>query len=342
MKIEMKAALDLVHYPDNPRDNDAAVAAVAESIERFGFRQPIVVDKDSVVVVGHTRLKAALKLGIKWVPVHVADLTEEQARAYRLADNRTGAIATWDAGLLQSELEALQQLGLDIESLASLGFDDRELAALGNPGNAGETDPDEVPEPPDDPITQPGDLWILGNHRLLCGDSTTADDVGWLMDGINAAAVMTDPPYGVDYVGKTKDALVVHNDGAEGLPQLLKHSLGNANDVCLAGGAWYVAAPAGPQFADFATVLGALGIWRQTIVWVKDSMVLGRSDYHYRHEAIFYGWKPGAAHKELPDRKQTTVWEIPRPKASREHPTMKPVALYERMMANSSSVGSLI
>jgi site-specific DNA-methyltransferase (adenine-specific) len=206
----------------------------------------------------------------------------------------------------------------------------------------GETDPDQVPEPPPDPVTKPGDLIELGDHRLLCGDSTKREDVDRVLGGERPATTCSDPPYGVEYVGKTKDALTVRNDGAAGLRQLLTDSLGHAFDVCLEGAVWYVAAPAGPQFEDFAAVLSKLGVWRQTLVWVKDSMVLGRSDYHYRHEAIFYGWKPGKAHREPPDRTQTTVWEVPRPKASREHPTMKPVALYARMLKNSTTVGSVV
>jgi len=187
-----------------------------------------------------------------------------------------------------------------------------------------------------------GRLRLRSRHRVLCGDSTKAEDVERLMDGQKADAVITDPPYGVDYVGKTKDALVVHNDGRDGLNDLLTNALGYAADFCKSGGIWYVAAPPGPQFADFASVLSNLEIWRQTLVWVKDVMVLGRSDYHYRHEAIFYGWKPGAAHQDPPDRKQTTVWEFDRPKASREHPTMKPVSLYAKMLENSTRQDSVI
>ena len=170
----------------------------------------------------------------------------------------------------------------------------------------------------------------------MCGDSTKADDVAQLMDGQRANAVMTDPPYGIDYIGKTKDALVIKNDGKDGLGELLRSSFTNAIKACKEGGAWYVAAPPGPPSLDFAKILSDLGVWRQTITWVKDSMVLGYSDYHYKHEAIFYGWKPGSAHRPMPDRKQTTVWEFDRPKRSAEHPTMKPVGLYLKMLENST------
>lgn len=162
------------------------------------------------------------------------------------------------------------------------------------------------------------------------------------MDGQKAALCLTDPPYGVDYVGKTKDALLVRNDGRDTLLPLLTASLGLVVTQTLHGACWYVAAPAGPQFYDFATVLRDLGVWRQTLVWAKQSLVMGHSDYHYQHEAIFYGWTPGGSHKPPPDRKQTTMWSFDRPTASREHPTMKPVALFAKAVENSSTVGSTI
>lgn len=208
MLIEMRPLADLVPYESNPRSNDAAVDAVAESIGRFGFRQPIVVDKDRVIVVGHTRWKAAHKLGLDEVPVHVAtDLTPEQARAYRLADNRTSEISAWDTTLLASELEALTELGFDAGTLASLGFDDAQLAGLISPGTVGVADPDEVPEPPDDPTTKPGDLWILGNHRLLCGDSASEADVDRLCDGQTVQLLNTDPPYNVAVEPRSNNAI---------------------------------------------------------------------------------------------------------------------------------------
>ena len=182
MNIELRPLAEIKPYEKNPRINDAAVASVARSIEEFGFRQPIVVDADGVIVVGHTRWKAAMKLGLERVPVHVAsELTPEQARAYRIADNKTGDLATWDLELLPTELSELQALDVD---LSLLGFDEDELANLFDPGvKSGLTDPDDVPEPPDEAITQLGDLWVLGEHRLLCGDSGSIADVDRLLDG---------------------------------------------------------------------------------------------------------------------------------------------------------------
>jgi site-specific DNA-methyltransferase (adenine-specific) len=338
MKIEMWAVAKIKPYERNPRRNDDAVASVARSISEFGFRVPIVVDAEGVIIAGHTRLRAAESLGLAKVPVHVArELTPEQARALRIADNKLHELSTWDAELLPLELADLRDIDVD---LSLLGFSADELEQLLPSGAADAAD--EVPEPLPEPVSRPGDLWLLGGHRLLCGDSTSGADVDRVLDRALADLVLTDPPYGVEYVGKTDQALVIENDGADGLGALLASSLGGALRASRPGAVWYVAAPAGPQFRDFADVLADLGVWRQTLVWVKDSMVLGRSDYHYKHEAIFYGWAPGAAHREPPDRTRTTVLEFERPKASREHPTMKPVALWSELMANSTTRGDLV
>ncbi len=196
LNVESRPLAEIKPYERNPRDNDAAVAAVAESIERFGFRQPIVVDEDGVIVCGHTRWKAAQKLGLSEVPVHVArDLTSEQIRAYRIADNKTNELATWNLELLPLELGELRDAGID---WSLLGFDSDELAMLLDPGvSPGLTDPDEVPEPPAEATTQPGDIWVLGDHRLMCGDSGSAADLDRLLDGAPVHLVNMDPPYNV-------------------------------------------------------------------------------------------------------------------------------------------------
>lgn len=196
MNIEQRALTDLKPYERNPRLNDAAVDAVAESIRQFGFRQPIVVDAEGIIICGHTRWRAATKLGLTEVPVHVAiDLTSEQIRAYRIADNKTNELAEWDMGLLVTELGDLKDTGID---WSLLGFDKSELANL--LGGDGLTDPDDVPDPPADPITRLGDLWLCGGHRVLCGDSTKADDVGRLRLP-DAVAIVADPPYGMRLAG---------------------------------------------------------------------------------------------------------------------------------------------
>jgi len=208
MKIEMKALSAIKPYENNPRSNDAAVDAVAKSIHDFGFRQPIVVDDNDIIVCGHTRYKAAHQLGLDTVPVHTAyDLTSDQARAYRLADNRSAEIAQWDKGLLECELEALVEIGYEISELAAFGFDDQQLADLSMYGAGDETDPDVIPDPPDDPITQTGDLWILGDHRLLCGDSSNADDVDRLCEGKLVHLLNTDPPYNVKVEPRSNNAI---------------------------------------------------------------------------------------------------------------------------------------
>jgi DNA modification methylase len=210
MEIELRPLAEIKPYEKNPRVNDMAVEAVARSIREFGFRQPIVVDGDGVIVVGHTRWKAAAKLGLERVPVHVArELTPEQAKAYRIADNKTADLAQWDLELLPGELAELQALDVD---LSLLGFDEDELAKLFDPGvKDGLTDPDDVPAPPDEAITQAGDLWILGEHRLLCGDSASAADVDRLLDGAPVHLVNTDPPYNVKVEPRSNNAIAAGN-----------------------------------------------------------------------------------------------------------------------------------
>ncbi|MBX3399487.1 MAG: ParB N-terminal domain-containing protein [Gemmataceae bacterium] len=340
--VELRTIDSIRPYPDNPRLNDAAVDAVASSIRTFGWRVPIVVDCDGVIVAGHTRFKAAVKLGLAEVPVHVAaELTPAQAKAYRLADNQTASLASWDDGKLVAELLSLQEQEFD---LGLTGFTADELSELLAPEpNEFAGDPDDVPEPPVEPITQPGDLWLLGRHRLLCGDSTKAADVERLMAGAKADMLLSDPPYGVAYVGKTKDALTVENDALdeEGLSALVSAAFDLAQAHCRPGAYWYATVPAGPLHLLFAHDWKRRGILRQIMVWVKDSMVLGHSEYHYQHEPILFGWIPGDRHKNA-DRTRTTLWQYDRPKASREHPTMKPVALWSQAITDGSRPGELV
>lgn len=204
-KVAQRPIADVRPYEKNPRLNDDAVEAVAASIREFGFRQPIVVDEEGVIVCGHTRYKAAQKLGLDKVPVHVAkDLTPEQIRAYRIADNKTGELAEWNMELLPIELEELR--GMDID-LGLLGFNEDDIAKIfatsGGGVKDGNTDPDSIPEPPDDPVTQPGDLWVLGNHRLLCADSGSVEDLDKLLDGNVIHLANTDPPYNVRLMYRT-------------------------------------------------------------------------------------------------------------------------------------------
>lgn len=332
MKIRVVPIDQVIPYPNNPRKNEDAVAAVAGSIKEYGWQQPIVVDRGMVVVVGDTRLKAARKLGLTEVPVHMAEtLTPSQCKAYRLMDNRSSENAEWDLDRLLLEIKDLQA---DQFSLDLTGFGDKELGRLfaAEKGNEGTGSADDAPPLPSTPVTQPGDLYVLGTHRLICGDATSLRDVAYLMDGQRADLVFTDPPYNVDYTGKTADALKIANDVMSARD--FRAFLLAAFQVLLANaktGAPIYICHADTEGFNFRGAMTEAGwLLKQCLVWIKDSFVMGRQDYHWRHEPILYGWKPGAAHRWWSDRTQDTVWEVPRPKRSAEHPTMKPVALVSR------------
>jgi DNA modification methylase len=328
---------DIKPNPNNPRIiKDDKFKKLVQSIKDFPEMltlRPIVVNAEMVVLGGNMRLKACQAAGLKEVPTILASgLTDERQREFIIKDNVGFGEWEWDTLANEWDADLLAEWGLDVPEFEKAPAD-------------GLTDPDEVPEAPAYPVSVLGDLWILGNHRVLCGDSTNS--TAWdrlIVDAEQAAIVWTDPPYGVAYTGKTKDALTIENDALDesGLASLLQASLGLAYTHCRDGAVWYVAAPAGPLHLVFASVLRDLDVWRQTIQWVKDRFVMGRSDYHYRNEPIFYGWKPGAAHYFVDDRTQDTVWEIARPSANREHPTMKPVELVERALKNSSKVSDVV
>lgn len=342
MQIEDRDLTTIRPYENNPRINDDAVDAVAASIREFGVQQPIVVDEDGVIIVGHTRFKAALKLGMNSFPVHVArGLTPAQAKAYRIADNQTANIAKWDNEKLPIELAALQ--GMDFD-LSLTGFSaDELLQMLGNETTTGLTDPDEIPEPPDDPITQPGDLWMLGKHRLLCGDATQPADVKRLLDGAKAAMLFTDPPWNVA-IGQDANPRHRQRQGMK------NDDLSDADYQKLLDG--FITAARSVVAGDLYCVLGASEWprldaalrqhgyrWSATIIWVKDSFVLGRSKYHRRYEPIWYGWHAKAKSSFTSRRDLDDVWEVARPKRSEHHPTTKPVELAARAIEYSSRPG---
>ena len=335
MSVELRP-LDAVRpYANNPRQNDDAVEAVAESIRRFGFRQPIVVDADGVIVAGHTRFRAAQRLGLATVPVHVAtDLTPDEVRAYRLADNKTAELASWDDAMLSIELDALRGAGID---WTLLGFDEEELAKLLAPaGTEGLTDPDAVPEKPADPITKPGDLWLLGKHRLLCGDSTSGPDVARLLDGAVPSLMVTDPPYGVEYdpewrmdaglTGNTARMGKVMNDDRADWTEAWKLFPGDVAYVYHAG-VFASTVQQSLERAGFAI--------RAQIIWAKDRLALSRGDYHWQHEPCWYAVREGGKGHRTDDRTQTTLWSIPaRDDAGHGHGTQKPVECMERPVRN--------
>ena len=343
MEIEMRPVGSIKPCENNPRMNDAGVDAVAASLREFGFRQPVVVDEQDVIIVGHTRYKAALKLGMQTIPVHVArGLTPEQARAYRIADNQTATMSQWDDDRLTAELAALQKAEYD---LSLTGFPEEDiLRLLTEPPAEGGGDPDEVPEPPAIPVTQPGDVWVLGRHRLLCGDATKPEDLARVLDGSPADLLLTDPPYNVGYEGGTADRLTIANDA---MPEadyrrFLTTALTAAAEHLRPGGGFYVwhADTFGLPVRQAAAEAG-LGV-RQCLVWVKPGLVLGRQDSHWRHEPCLYGWADGAAHTWLSDRTQTTVLEFDKPAKNADHPTMKPVGLFAYLISNSCPHGGVV
>jgi site-specific DNA-methyltransferase (adenine-specific) len=342
LTITYRPTSELIPYARNSRTHsEEQVAQIAASIQEFGFTNPVLIDEKGIIA-GHGRIMGARKLGMDEVPtITLHGLTESQRKAYIIADNRLALNAGWDDEMLRLEIADLKDDGFDLDLL---GFEDEELAALEVEIVEGQTDPDEVPEPPADPVTVLGDVWTLGNHRLMCGDSTSIDAVNKLMDGKKADCLWTDPPYGVSYVGKTKDALTIENDSLDddSLTEFLREAFNTGILATEGGAAWYVAAPAGPLHQCFSLVLKELGVWRQTLNWIKSSMVMGRSDYLYQHEPIFYGWNPSGSHKWTADRKQTTVLNFDKPSRNGEHPTMKPVELVEYCVGNNTNKGDLV
>lgn len=326
-------------YDKNPRKNKAAVDYVANSIKEFGFQQPIVVDKDMVVIAGHTRLKAAKKLKIKEVPVVIADnLTEEQVKAYRLADNKTAEKAEWDFDLLTDELLSLQELDFDMEQFGfDFDFSEDEEAVEDDNWEA------DVPE---EPISKRGDIWVLGRHRLMCGDSTDAADVALLMDGNKADMLLTDPPYNVDYTGKASELETrkIENDKMEdsAFQDFLTSAFENAAENMKAGGVFYIW-HADSEGLNFRVACKKAGFQvRQCLIWNKNAMVMGRQDYQWKHEPCLYGWKDGASHLWASDRKQTTVLEFEKPQKNNLHPTMKPIKLFDYQIKNNTKGDDIV
>jgi DNA modification methylase len=378
MKIEFRKLADIRPYENNPRVNDDAVEAVAASIREFGFRQPIVVDTEGVIIVGHTRYKAALKLGLEKVPVHVAkDLTPEQIRAYRIADNKTAELADWNYDLLPIELSQLGEAGFDLQLL---GFGADELAELLDPGvKEGLTDPDDVPAPPDEAITQPGDLWILGDHRLLCGDSSNPEHVDRLLDGNPIHLVNTDPPYNVKVEPRSNNAIAAglssfqgttHHQGLdlarhpekakptrkklrakdrplvndfvsdEEFDRLLDAWFGNLARVLLPGRGFYIWGGYA-NCGNYPPFLRKHSLYfSQAIIWDKEHPVLTRKDFMGAHEWCFYGWKEGAAHRFYGPNNAQDLWHVKKiPPQQLEHLTGKPAELAVRAIQYSSVNG---
>jgi site-specific DNA-methyltransferase (adenine-specific) len=336
--IEYLAIEDLIPYVKNSRTHDdAQVAQIAASIKEFGFTNPILIDAEGGIIAGHGRVLAARKLKLESVPCIMLDyLTETQKRAYVIADNKLALNAGWDSELLKLEFADLKDAGFDLELT---GFTLDEIEAM-SPDviPEGLTDEDAVPDVRPDPISKIGDVWLLGKHRLMCGDSTSIDSVETLMDGGLVDQLVTDPPYNVAYTGKTKDALTIQNDSMsdDNFRQFLMDAFVAADAVMKSGAVFYIwhADSEGYNFRGACKDTG----WtvRQCLIWKKQTLVMGRQDYHWKHEPCLYGWKDGAAHLWSTDRKQTTILEFDRPSRNGLHPTMKPVELIEYQVLNNT------
>jgi len=340
-------------YNDNPRVNTDAINVVKKSLAEFGFQQPIVVDKDNIIIVGHTRLEAAKELGFEQVPCLIADnLSDEKIKAYRIMDNKSAEYASWNYGLLTKEITDLLEQDYDLEFT---GFTDAELEDLGFDLNLESfvetpvTAEDEIPEiTEDEPISKMGDVWILGNHRLCCGDSTSIDDVEKLMNKERADMIFTDPPWNVNY-GATdhptwKQRTILNDHMKE--DEWAEFVMGFCTSLKVAskGGCMTYLVMSAQEWSIVDKTLRDSGFhWSSTIIWAKDALVISRKDYHTQYEPIWYGWNDDESRlSPLLDRKQSDVWEVPRPRISKLHPTTKPVELVERAINNSTQRTNLI
>lgn len=399
MQIEQQPIDALVPYARNSRTHsDEQIAQVAASIREFGFTNPVLIDGDGGIIAGHGRVMAARKLGLAQVPcIRLAHLTEAQRRAYVIADNKLALNAGWDEEMLRTEIAALKDMEYN---LGLTGFSDAELEemlALNDATDEGSTDPDDVPALPVVPISKLGDVWLLGKHRVMCGDSTSTDAMQRLLDGKLADCSWTDPPYNVAYGDKAeflnkgdntrsqRNTSRILNDDMDdaSFRQFLRGFYSAAWSVMKSGAAMYVA-HAETERSNFTAAFLESGFKLSgCLIWKKDSLVLGRSDYQWMHEPVLYGWKEGAAHKFYGGRKQTTIVQMGedspfiklpdgryqvtigeqsmivngdatvdwvehsimrelKPKRNDVHPTMKPVALIERMLKNSAKPGNIV
>lgn len=323
----------LIPYARNARTHsDNQVNQLAASIKEWGWTTPVLVDEDGMIIAGHGRLLAAKKLNIEKIPVIVAKgWTSAKKKAYVLADNQLALNAGWDMKLLPIELQELQELDFDLNLL---GFDPKELSLMLEPEQIeGLTDEDAVPDVPEEPKTKLGDIYQLGNHRLMCGDSTSIDAVEKLMDGQKADMVFTDPPYGVDYEG-------INNDSRGGLEELLRGSFGNYLSTSKSGAACYVFHS--DKCADiFHAVFREYFHFSSMIIWAKNSLTLSRTDYQSQHEPCLYGWMKDGKHTFYGDRKQVSIWKFDKERVE-GHTTPKPVALIEKALQNSSKGGDIV
>ena len=343
--IELWLIDKLIPYARNPRTHsEAQIAQIAASIAEFGFNSPILVDSKAGIIAGHGRLLAARKLQLTEVPVIVLDhLTETQKRAYIIADNQLAMNAGWDEEILRVELAALQEADFNVDLI---GFEDDELARLLAAQDAAEglTDEDAIPALPETAVSATGDLWILGNHKLLVGDTTDCEQVVRLMAGEAADLVFTDPPYNVDYQGYTEEKLTIQSDRMSDADfrLFLEQSFQNYRTVIKPGASLYVCHSSSWQ-REFQNAIETAGFEvRCQLVWAKNTFAWGFGRYKFQHEPIFYCHVVGQKDPWYGDKSQSTLWEEKKPAANRLHPTMKPVELVERALLNSSKAGDLV
>ena len=347
---------DLIPYANNSRTHsDEQVLQIASSIKEFGFLNPIIIDGDNGIIAGHGRVMAAKKLGIDELPcIDASHLTEAQKKAYIIADNKLALNAGWDDEILRIEFDALKELDFDLE-LTGFSLDEIDGLEIEEIAPEYEEDADgEITEPPAEPVTKEGDVWILGKHRLMCGDSTSIDAVEKLCNNQLVDMWLTDPPYNVAVVGGNradspeermrKGGKVIENDSMsdEDFRQFLKDCYIAADSVMKQGAVFYIwhADAEGYNFRGAAIDMG----WkvRQCLIWNKSSLVMSRQDYHWKHEPCLYGWKEGAGHLWASDRKQTTILNFDRPGRNGEHPTMKPIELFEYCLMNNTKGGDIV
>lgn len=343
----------LIPYARNSRThNDEQIAQIVASIKEFGFTNPILIGDDDVIIAGHGRLMAAQRLGMTEIPViRLPHLTEIQRRALVIADNKIALNAGWDEEMLHLEMEELSELDFDLNLLGFNPDELNEIQLFGEEKSSGNTDDDEVPEAPEEAVTKRGDIWQLGRHRLICGDTTMIDDVKKLMQDEVADMIFTDPPYNVNYGSTMKDSIRYHagslggrkimNDNlGEGFAQFLTDSLSNMMMYCK--GAAYVCMSSSELHTLYNSFINAGGKWSTFIIWKKNTFTLGRADYQRQYEPILYGWNADQKHHWCGDRDQADVWEYNKPVKNDLHPTMKPVELVERAINNSSKIGNIV
>lgn len=349
MQIELLQIEKLIPYANNARNNEKAVDKVAASIKEFGFRNPIIIDKNNEIIAGHTRLLAAKKLGLKEVPtIRADDLTAEQVKAFRIADNKTAEYSEWNFELLAQELEELKLADYDLSLTAfDLSECEKLLDLLKEVNNKNKDDDFDI-QLPEEPVTKRGDIWLLGKHRLMCGDACSESDVAALMREDFADMVFTDPPWNVNY-GATEHPSwkqrTILNDSmtTEEFKKFLDSAFKVMNKFSKPGCMTYVVMSA-QEWGNLMLSLKENGYhWSSTIIWNKDRLVLSRKDYHTKYEPIWYGWSDGSARLHpLTDRQQCDVWDIPRPSVSELHPTTKPVELVVRAIKNSSNMKDIV